>query len=97
LVEIRGVRVVDGEKGLFVSMPQSKDKDDVYHDVAFPINGDLRKELTKAVLDKYENGDKSKDKSLADGLRHGAEKAAGHTAAPRESAAKSKSGAGIGE
>lgn len=93
LVEIRGVRVVDGDKGLFVTMPQSQDKKSgEYHDVAFPINGDLRKEITKAVLDKYENGDKSKDKSLANGLKQGAEKAALNTAAPRESVAKSKTG-----
>ena len=96
LVEIRGVRVVDGEMGLFVTMPQSQDKKSgEYHDVAFPINGDLRKEISKAVLDKYEHGDRPKDKSLSDGLRKGAEKAAGHTAEPRESAAKSRSGAGI--
>jgi len=77
LIEIRGVRVIDGEKGLFVTMPQSQDKKSgEYHDVAFPTNGDLRKEITKAVLDKYENGDKSKDKSLADGLKKGAEKSA---------------------
>jgi stage V sporulation protein G len=94
LVEIRGVRVVEGSQGLFVTMPQSQDKKtNDYHDVAFPTNGDLRKEITKAVLEKYENGDKSKDKSLADGLKKGAEKAAGHTAAPRDSAAKSKASA----
>jgi stage V sporulation protein G len=96
LVEIRGVRVVDGEKGLFVSMPQSKDKDDVYHDVAFPINGDLRKEISRAVLEKYEAGDKSRDKSLADGLKKGAEKAAQQAGAPKRESAKSHAGA-IGE
>ena len=91
LIEIRGVRVVESEKGLFVVMPQSQDKKSgEYHDVAFPTNGDLRKEITKAVLDKYENGDKSKDKSLAGGLKKGAEKSAEHSAAPRDSAAKAK-------
>jgi len=56
LIAIRGVRVVEGEKGLFVTMPQSQDKKtEEYHDIAFPLNGDLRKEITKAVLDEYEN------------------------------------------
>jgi stage V sporulation protein G len=91
LVAIRGARIVDSENGLFVTMPQSQDKKtNEYHDIAFPINGDLRKEISRAVLEKYESGDKSKDKSLADGLRKGAEKSAGHAPASRESAAKSK-------
>lgn len=93
LVAIRGVRVVEGEKGLFVTMPQSQDKGGDYHDVAFPLNGDLRKEISKAVLEKYESGDKSKDKSLADGLKKGADKAVGHSGAPKKEVAKSHTGA----
>ena len=54
LAAIRGVRVVDGEKGLFVTMPQSQDKSGVYHDTAFPLNGDLRKEINAAVLDEFQ-------------------------------------------
>ena len=96
LITIHGVRVVGGEKGNFVTMPQSKDEKDgkpEYFDQAFPINGDLRKKISKDVLDKFESGDKSKDKSLADGLKKGAEKAAGQTPAQRESAPKSRAGA----
>jgi stage V sporulation protein G len=93
LIAIRGVRVVDGEKGLFVTMPQSKDKDGEFHDIAFPINGDLRKEISRAVLEKYETGDRPKDKSLADGLKRGAERAAEQTTAPKEAVAKSRAGA----
>ena len=91
-VAIRGVRVVEGEKGLFVTMPQSKSEKDGktdYHDVAFPINGDLRKAINKAILNEYSAADKSKDKTLADGLKKGTEKAAENAAKPRE-AAKSK-------
>ena len=75
LIAIRGVRVVEGEKGLFVSMPQSQDKKSgEYHDTAFPLNGDLRKEISKAILGEHK--DKVAEKSLAAGLRKGAEKAA---------------------
>jgi len=92
LVAIRGIRVVDSEKGLFVTMPQSKDKDGEYHDIAFPLNGDLRKAITKAVLDEYKDIEKTAQRkpSLAKGLRNGAAKAAAHTAAP--TAAKSRAG-----
>ena len=54
LAAIRGVRVVSGEKGLFVTMPQSQDSTGIYHDIAFPLNGDLRKEISAAVLDEFE-------------------------------------------
>ena len=54
LIAIRGIRVVDGEKGLFVSMPQSKnEKTGEFHDIAFPLNGELRKAISEAILDKY--------------------------------------------
>jgi stage V sporulation protein G len=99
-VVIRGVRVVDGEKGLFVTMPQSKSEKEEgkveYHDIAFPLNGDLRKEISKAILDEYKAAEKSVDRkqTLADGLAAGVARAAEHTAAPRDAAAKSH-GAGV--
>jgi len=94
-VAIRGIRVVDGDKGMFIQMPQSKDKKDEYHDVAFPLNGDLRKEISKEIIKEYKSAEKSVEKkqTLAEGLRDGAAKAAEHTSAPREASAKSRAGA----
>ena len=93
LVAIRGVHVIEGKNEPFVSMPQTRDKYGEYKDVAFPINGDLRKEISRLVLEKYEDKAPKKitNKSLADGLRKGAEKAARQNAnAPKETAAKSR-------
>jgi stage V sporulation protein G len=73
LVAINGIRVVGGEKGDFVAMPQSKDKEGNYHDIAFPINGDLRKELNKAVLDKFKEVTKERGQSLGAQIREGQE------------------------
>jgi stage V sporulation protein G len=53
VVTIRSLRVVDGKNGLFVTMPQTKGKDDKYYDTAFPTTGDLRREITASVLDAY--------------------------------------------
>ena len=50
---IRGIRVVNSDKGAFVSMPQSKDKEGKYHDIAFPLNGELRKAINTDVLEEY--------------------------------------------
>ena len=53
LVGIKGIRVIEGSKGLFVTMPQSRDNEGNYHDIAFPVNADLRKAINKAVLDEF--------------------------------------------
>jgi stage V sporulation protein G len=50
---IKGVRVMQGEKGPFVSLPQYKDKDGKYQDVVFPITAEGRKALNDAVLQVY--------------------------------------------
>jgi len=61
LVAIRGIRVVEGTKGFFVTMPQSKDNDGNYHDIAFPVNGDVRKAMNKAILDEFKEITKAND------------------------------------
>jgi stage V sporulation protein G len=78
LVAIQGVRVVNSEKGLFVTMPQSKDKNDEYHDIAYPLNADLRKQISLAVLNAYDNEiDISQAKrSIEQKLQNGASRSA---------------------
>ena len=98
LVAINGIRVVDSSKGAFIAMPQSKDKEGNYHDIAFPINGDLRKEMNKAVLDKYREAVAEKNQSLGSQLRDGAEQAyrnnSERAAQPRQAASKQPPGLG---
>ena len=50
---VRGLGVVEGKNGLFISMPSRKDTQGKYSDVAFPINNDLRGQITEAVLSAY--------------------------------------------
>ena len=64
LVAIKGVRVKEGSKGLFVSMPQSRDSEGNFHDIAFPINGDLRKAINAAVIDEFKEITKTAEKSV---------------------------------
>jgi stage V sporulation protein G len=99
LVAINGIRVVSGEKGLFVTMPQSKDKDGNYHDIAFPINSELRKDINKAVLDAYKEIAAEKKQSIGDRLNEGAEKAAQHTQnkSAERSASAAKKSPGLGD
>jgi stage V sporulation protein G len=93
LVAIRGIRVVEGKNGVFMAMPQSKDKNGDHHDIAFPLNGELRKAINKAVIDQYNSPERSPDKksSLGERLAENAQRAAQSTA-PRAFVAKSHGG-----
>lgn len=50
---VKGLKVVDGKKGLFVSMPSTKADDGNYYDDAFPITKDCRQYVEDCVLDEY--------------------------------------------
>ena len=91
---IRGIRVVGSEKGNFVSMPQSKDKEGNYHDVAFPLSGDLRKAISKGVLDEFKSKVTELKNSIGERLAENKEQAAQYAAAPRPAAAKKAPGLG---
>jgi len=51
---VRGIKIIEGDKGLFVAMPSKKGKDGVYRDIAHPVTNDMRKRIENAVLAKYE-------------------------------------------
>lgn len=53
VLAIRGIRVVQGKDGPFVSMPQRKVKDE-YQDICFATTKEFRQELHGAVLDAYQ-------------------------------------------
>jgi len=50
---IHDIKVIDGEKGLFIAMPSRKASDGEYRDIAHPINSSTRENLQKLILDKY--------------------------------------------
>ena len=50
---IKGVRVVEGKKGLFVSMPRQQGKDEKWYDSVVPLTKATRAELGRIVLAAY--------------------------------------------
>jgi len=50
---IHDIKVIEGEKGLFIAMPSRKTSDGEYRDIAHPINSDTREAMQKIILDKY--------------------------------------------
>jgi stage V sporulation protein G len=50
---IRGLKIIRGNKGLFVAMPSRKKPDAAFQDLAHPINSDTRDWMEGAILEKY--------------------------------------------
>lgn len=51
---VHDIRVIDGEKGLFVAMPSKKDADGTHRDVCHPTNLETRTMIKEVVIAKYE-------------------------------------------
>ena len=53
---IKGIRVVEGKKGLFVSMPREQGKDGNWYDTVIPLTKEVRQQVSEAVLNAYQSG-----------------------------------------
>lgn len=51
---VHDIKVIEGEKGLFIAMPSRKATDGEYRDIAHPINSDTRERIQGIILEKYE-------------------------------------------
>ncbi len=51
---VHDIKVIEGEKGLFIAMPSRKSPDGEYRDIAHPINSEVREYLQKLILEKYQ-------------------------------------------
>lgn len=51
---IKGLRVVEGKKGLFLAMPQEKSKDGKWYSLFYPATEEARTSLSDLVLAAYE-------------------------------------------
>ena len=51
---VHDIKVIEGEKGLFIAMPSRKAVDGEYRDIAHPINSATRDHIQKLILNAYE-------------------------------------------
>ena len=51
---VHDIKVIEGEKGLFIAMPSRKATDGEYRDIAHPINSATSTEIQNIILTKYE-------------------------------------------
>lgn len=51
---VHDIKVIEGEKGLFIAMPSRKSTDGEYRDIAHPINSETRELLQSMILKAYD-------------------------------------------
>lgn len=51
---VHDIKVIEGEKGLFIAMPSKKASDGEYRDIAHPINSETREFVQNIIMQKYE-------------------------------------------
>lgn len=51
---VHDIKVIEGEKGLFIAMPSRKTADGEYRDIAHPINSETRQQMQDVILREYE-------------------------------------------
>lgn len=55
---VRDVKIIEGEKGLFVSMPSRKKQDGSFRDIVHPLNAETRTLIEKMVVEQFDKLEK---------------------------------------
>ncbi len=50
---VSDIRVIEGDKGLFIAMPSRKQTDGSYRDIAFPINSETRGYFEETIINEF--------------------------------------------
>ena len=58
---VHDIKIIEGEKGLFIAMPSRKTADGEYRDIAHPINSETRARIQDIILEKYEETENETD------------------------------------
>lgn len=54
---VHDIKIVEGERGLFIAMPSRKTPAGEFRDIAHPINSDTRKTIQEAILNAYQEAE----------------------------------------
>ena len=52
---VHDIKIIEGEKGLFIAMPSKRSMDGEYRDIAHPINSGTREKIQNTILEKYKD------------------------------------------
>lgn len=50
---VSDIKIIQGDHGLFVSMPSKRRKNGTFRDIAHPLNSDTRRMIEERIIDKY--------------------------------------------
>jgi len=50
---VSDIKIIQGNNGLFISMPSKKRKNGTFRDIAHPLNSETRKHIEERVIAKY--------------------------------------------
>lgn len=50
---IRDLKIIEGNKGLFVSMPSRKRKDGTFRDIVHPLNSETRQLIEQRIIEEF--------------------------------------------
>lgn len=62
---VHDIKVIEGEKGLFIAMPSKKALDGEYRDIAHPINSRTRERIQSTILARYQQALEEETEPLA--------------------------------
>ena len=51
---VHDIKVIEGEKGLFIAMPSKKSAEGEYRDIAHPINSSTREMIQSLIIERYQ-------------------------------------------
>lgn len=60
---VHDIRIIEGDKGLFIAMPSRKTASGGYRDTAHPITQEVRSMFEREILDAYEKADEEESES----------------------------------
>lgn len=63
---VHDIKVIEGEKGMFIAMPSKKAADGEYRDIAHPINSSTREQIQRTILEAYEKALSEPDEMTAE-------------------------------
>ena len=65
---VHDIKVIEGEKGLFIAMPSRKTTTGEYKDIAHPINSQTREQIQEMILNEYQKALTEEDLTETDEL-----------------------------
>ncbi len=74
---ISDIKIIEGEKGFFLSMPSKRRRDGTFKDVAHPINSETRKMMEDVIFAKYREDQAAKSAAASSTAEEPAVVAAG--------------------